>query len=37
MHYELVNKAEVGVVEALLKAYPAAAQAKDRVCVSMMG
>ena len=37
LHRAAVNKAEVGVVEALLKAYPAAAQVKDRVCVSMMG
>ena len=33
LHEAAANKAEVGVVEALLKAYPAAAQAKDRVCM----
>ena len=37
LHYAAANQAEVGVVEALLKAYRAAAQAKDKVCVSMMG
>ena len=38
LHHAAANKAEVGVVEALLKAYPDAAQAWDAlVCVSMMG
>ena len=37
LHRALADKAEVGVVEALLKAYPDAAQAKDEEWVSMMG
>jgi hypothetical protein len=37
LQYAAENKAEVGVVAALLEAYPDAAQAEDEVCVSMMG
>ena len=37
LHQAVAAKADVGVVEALLKAYPDAAPAEDHVCVSMMG
>ena len=33
LHQAAANKADVGVVQALLKADPAAAQAKDKVCM----
>ena len=33
LHHAAANKAELGVVQALLKAYPAAAEAQDEVCM----